>query len=277
MEYPVKLETVELEGMARAARRLIIKMIYEAGSGHPGGSLSCIDILVYLYFNVMRHDPGSPGDVGRDRFILSKGHVCPALYAVLSLCGYFPEEDLFTLRRLGSPLQGHPNMLKLKGIDASTGSLGQGLSIGNGMAFALSGNGSPARVYCLLGDGELDEGQIWEAAATAGHYGLSNITAIVDRNGYQIDGSCGDVKNKEPVPERFGSLGWKVYTGNGHDMGSIRDVFSGSAGSPGPSVLIFDTIKGKGVSFMEGDPSWHGKPIGKKEYEKAMRELGNER
>jgi len=261
-----------LEGKCRELRRTILGMIHDAGSGHPGGSLSCVEILVLLYHCLMRHDPGNPAWAGRDRFVLSKGHAAPALYAVLADCGYFPVEELSTLRRFGSRLQGHPHMQSLPGLDCSTGSLGQGLSIASGMALGLRLRGSSARVYCLLGDGELQEGSVWEAIMSAPALGLSNLTAIVDNNGVQLDGCTSDIVPVEPLVEKWRAFGWNVRRCAGHDLDAMMQAISGIM--TGPSVLIADTVKGRGVSFMEGDCSWHGRAPDDGELAEALSELG---
>lgn len=228
-------------------------MLAEAGSGHLGASLSAIDILSILYFLKMRHDPKNPDWKDRDRFVLSKGHAAPALYAVLCEAGYFPIDELFTLRQMGSRLQGHPDT-KTPGVDTMTGSLGQGLSIAVGMALAAKMDGLSYKVYVLLGDGELNEGQIWEAALTASHHGLDNLIAIVDRNQYQLTGKTEDIKSLEPIGEKWISVGWEVYEAEGHESESLLDAFDSCSLTSGrPSVIIAKTTKGKGVSFMEGN------------------------
>ncbi|MBN1754863.1 transketolase [bacterium] len=270
-----ELSIEELKGVARRLRVEIIKMLGVAGSGHPGGSLSLAELLTVLYFRVLDHHPDDPLWPGRDRVILSKGHACPALYAVLTLCGYFPAEILGTLRKLGSPLQGHPSSdTRLPGIEVSTGSLGQGLSISCGIALAARMDNASYRVYCILGDGELQEGQIWEAAMTAGHYKLDNICAIVDNNNLQIDGSIPEVMNVYPLPEKFRSFGWEVLEIDGHDITSIIYAFEKAASFRGkPVVIIAHTIKGKGVSFMENQAEWHGIAPDQKQTERALKEL----
>lgn len=263
---------------ARAAQmRLdIVEMIAEAGSGHPGGSLSAADIVATLYFGVLRHDPALPGWAERDRFVLSKGHAAPVLYAALAEAGYFDREHLRTLRKLGSILQGHPDSKKVPGVEVSTGSLGQGLSIANGIALGLKMDDSPARVYCLLGDGELQEGQVWEAAMFASHHGVDNLIAIVDHNGLQIDGACSEVMCLGDVEAKFASFGWKTISANGHDVEGLLAAFAeaqASLGQGGPVVIVCETVKGKGVSFMEGDAGWHGKSPNADETERAVAEL----
>lgn len=255
----------------RAIRRLVLRMIHLAGSGHPGGSLSCVEILVTLYRSVMRHDPCDPSWEGRDRFVLSKGHAAPALYAVLANCGYFPASELDTLRRFGTRLQGHPHMQSLPGLDCSTGSLGHGLSIASGMALGLLMKGSSSRVYCLLGDGELQEGSVWEAAMSAPVLGLGNLTAIVDNNRVQLDGPTCTIMPVEPLEKKWEAFGWRVCRCDGHSLSllgsALRDT--GSA----PAVVIADTVKGKGVPFMEGDCGWHGKAPDAEELAEALKWL----
>ncbi len=268
-------EREDLKTLAREMRRDILTMIYEAGSGHPGGSLSIIDILTVLYWRVMRHDPERPDWPDRDRLVLSKGHACPALYAVLSRAGYFPREQLWTLRKLGSPVQGHPDRLRLPGIEASTGSLGQGLSIAMGMALAGMMDRKSYRVFAILGDGELQEGQCWEAFMSAPKFGLDRLVAIVDSNGGQIDGHVRDVMNVEPLPEKFRSFGWDTVEIDGHDFAAVERAIDSAVKSAAgrPHMIVARTVKGKGVSFMEDDPAWHGKAPKKDELEKALKEL----
>lgn len=258
---------------ARLMRLDIVEMIAEAGSGHPGGSLSAADIVAMLYFGgVMRHDPASPGWPERDRFVLSKGHAAPVLYAALAEAGYFGRDHLATLRKLGSILQGHPDSKKTPGVEVSTGSLGQGLSIANGIALGL--RGGPQRVYCLLGDGELQEGQVWEAAMFAAHHGLDNITAIVDHNGLQIDGACEDVMGLGEVAAKFTAFGWRVIECDGHDLEALSTAFAAASEVAGrPAVLVCRTVKGRGVSYMEGNADWHGKAPSAEETECARGEL----
>lgn len=263
-----------LEEKARQIRRHVVSMIGEAGSGHPGGSLSAADIVTALYFQVMRIDPQRPDWPDRDRFVLSKGHAAPVLYAALAERGYFPVEELKTLRKLGSPLQGHPDMRKVAGVEMSTGSLGQGLSAANGMALAGKLDGRDYRVYVLLGDGEIQEGQIWEAAMAAAHYKLDNVTAFLDYNGLQIDGPVREVMSPEPVIEKWKSFGWDVQVINGHDMRQILSAVEYSRNVKGtPSMIIAETTKGKGVSFMENKVDWHGVAPKAGEVERALKEL----
>lgn len=266
---------------AAGMRRDIVEMIAEAGSGHPGGSLSAADIVATLYFGgIMRHDPTDPEWPARDRFVLSKGHAAPVLYAALAEAGYFGRDHLTTLRKLGSILQGHPDRKKTPGVEVSTGSLGQGLSIAAGLASGLKGgevaepNTNDRTVYVLLGDGELQEGQVWEAAMFAAHRGLGNLVAIVDENGLQIDGACTDVMCLGEVAEKFKAFGWQPFECDGHDVEALRDALSAARDhTAGPAVVVARTIKGRGVSFMEGDPGWHGKAPSPEETEAALAEL----
>ena len=262
-----------LKGIANQVRKDIIEETYNAGSGHPGGSLSSADVLTYLYFEAMKIDPKNPKWEDRDRFVLSKGHAAPALYAVLAERGYFPTSDLPTLRKLGSHLQGHPDMNKTPGIDISTGSLGIGLSNACGMALAGRLEKKDFTVYAICGDGETEEGQIWEAAMFASHHKLSNLIAFVDANGLQIDGRTADVMNTEPLHERFASFGWFVQRINGHDFAEIDAAVKAAKLSQKPSMIVCDTVKGKGVSFMENVAGWHGVAPKKDDYDKAMAEL----
>ncbi|HSV42047.1 MAG TPA: transketolase [Methanomassiliicoccales archaeon] len=264
-----------LEGKANLLRRHVIKMTYTAGSGHPGGSLSSTDIVTALFFHVMNHGPDAATSPDRDLFVLSKGHCAPVYYAALAESGYFPIDELITLRKVSCRLQGHPCRTKTPGVEMSTGSLGQGLSIANGMALAGRLDKRSYHVYCLCGDGELQEGQIWEAAMLAAHYKLDNITCIVDRNGLQIDGPTEKVMALEPLADKWLSFGWNVIQIDGNDM---REVLKGleraRSHKGGPTVIIAKTIKGKGVSFMENNVGFHGKSSNMEETEKALRELG---
>ncbi|KHO63313.1 transketolase [Thermoanaerobacter sp. YS13] len=263
-----------LKQKAKEVRIDIINMLAEAGSGHPGGSLSCADILTLLYFDKMNVKPDNPKWEDRDRLVLSKGHAAPALYAVLAEKGFFPKEELKTLRKLGSILQGHPDMKSTPGLDMTTGSLGQGLSAANGMALAGKLDKKDYRVYVILGDGELQEGQIWEAAMTAAHYKLDNLTAILDFNGLQIDGPNREVKNIEPVNEKFKAFGWHVIEIDGHDFDQIdRAIEEAKATKRRPTLIIAHTIKGKGVSFMENQVGWHGNAPNEEQRQKAIQEL----
>lgn len=267
----------ELARVARRVRRHIVRMIAGAGSGHPGGSLSCADILVTLYFRVLRVDPRRPQWPDRDRFVLSKGHACPALYAVLAERGFFPLDELWTLRRLGSSLQGHPDMRKTPGVEASTGSLGQGLSVALGMALAGRLDGAPWRVYVLLGDGEIQEGQVWEAAMAAAHYGVDNLTAILDWNGLQIDGPNDEVMTVRPVADKWRAFGWEVTEIDGHRFDEILEALRWARSVRGkPAIILARTVKGRGVSFMEGQVDWHGKAPSPAQAEQALAELEGE-
>ncbi len=275
----MKITKVEaLEEKANKIRQDILQAIYYAKSGHPGGSLSCADILTVLYFNEMNINPHKPDDESRDRFILSKGHASAALYATLAERGYFLVDDLVTFRHIDSPFQGHPDLNKILGVDMSTGSLGQGLSVANGMAMASKMNSMGYRVYCLLGDGELQEGQVWEAAMTASRYKLDNLCAIVDCNNLQLTGNTEDIKglNDRDIAEKFKSFGFNTLTIDGHSIEQIMFAFGKAEETKGkPTVIIAKTIKGKGVSFMEKDVSWHGKALNDEEYKKALEELNS--
>lgn len=267
-----------IRARANTIRRHIISMIHSAGSGHPGGSLSAADIVTTLYFREMRLDPARPDWPDRDRFVLSKGHAAPVLYAALAERGYFPVDDLMTLRKLGSPLQGHPDMKKLPGVEMSTGSLGQGLSAANGMALAGKLDGRDYRVYALLGDGELQEGQVWEAAMAAAHYGLDNLTAFVDFNRLQIDGPVTEVMSPLPLPEKWRAFGWEVIEIDGHDVEQIMGAVAKARTVKGrPTVVIAETVKGKGVSFMEAEVDWHGSAPKDDQKEQAIAELTERR
>jgi transketolase len=261
---------------ARRVRRHIVRMIAAAGSGHPGGSLSAADILTALYFGgVMRVDPSDPDWPGRDRLVLSKGHAAPALYAVLAERGFFPVEDLAGLRDIDSHLQGHPDMKGTPGVDASTGSLGQGLSFAVGLALASKLDRAPWRVYVLLGDGEVQEGQIWEAAMAAAHYRLDNLTAYLDHNGLQIDGRVEDVMSIRPVAAKWRAFGWHVIEVDGHDMEQLlRAAAEAAEVKDRPTMVVARTVKGRGVSFMENRAEWHGKAPTPQQLAEAMRELG---
>jgi transketolase len=264
----------ELKRLCRDIRKDILISLECAKSGHPGGSLSAVEILVALYWYKMACDPGEPCMLDRDRFVLSKGHICPALYAVLAHRGYFPREQLNTLRKMGSCLQGHPHMLKLAGLETSSGSLGQGLSISVGMALAAKADKAAWRVYCLMGDGETDEGQIWEAAMAAHHYKLDNLCGVVDRNRLQIDGDTEDVMTLEPYADKWRAFGWEVLEVDGHDLGALMDAYDKAETIKGkPTLVLANTVKGKGVSFMENVAGWHGKSPGEEELEKALAEL----
>jgi len=265
----------EMEEISRKVRRHIIQMIYAAGSGHPGGSLSAADIMVSLYFNVMNHKPEDPKWPDRDRFVLSKGHAAPALYACLAEAGYFPIEELKTFRLIGSRLQGHPDMRKTPGVEASTGSEGQGLSMGLGMALAGKLDRRPYNVYVMLGDGENDCGQIWEAAMASSFFKVDNLIAIIDRNMLQLDGPTNKIMSLEPLADKWKAFGWNVLEANGHNIAELLEAIGKAKQAKGmPTVIIAHTIKGKGVSFMEGAVGFHGKVPSEEQYKKAMHELG---
>lgn len=267
-----------VKAMANEMRIDIINQIAAAGSGHPGGSLSVTDILATLYFDKMNLDPENPKWEDRDRFVLSKGHVAPALYAALAERGYFPKEELLTLRKNDSFLQGHPDMKKTPGVDISTGSLGQGLSIANGMALAGRLNQKDYYVYAVMGDGEIQEGQIWEAAMTSAHYKLNHIIAFLDFNGLQIDGTNEEVMNVNPVDEKFRSFGWNVQVIDGHDVDAIANAIDEAKKSEEkPNMIICKTVKGKGVSFMENVAGWHGTAPNKEQAEQALKELKSQK
>lgn len=272
-----KINIEELEKHALNIRINSLKAIHAAGSGHPGGSLSAADILSALYMAVMNVDPKDPCMNERDRFVLSKGHAAPALYAALAEKGYFPVEEMMTLRKINSDFQGHPNMLTVPGVDMSTGSLGQGFSAACGMATALMIDENPAHVFALLGDGELQEGIVWEAAMSAAHRKLGNLVAIVDWNGLQIDGRVDDVKRVTPIDEKFASFGWYTIMTDGHDMRDIvNSLVTAKRIVDRPVVIIAKTVKGKGVSFMGNQVGWHGKAPDDEQFEKALKELGGD-
>ena len=265
---------LELKKLACKARMGAVEGTFYAKSGHPGGSLSGADIMTYLYFNEMNVDPADPKKADRDRFVLSKGHCCPSLYAVLALKGFFDWSEISKLRHVGAMLQGHPDMNKTPGIDMSTGSLGQGISAACGMALAAKIDGLDYRVYTLLGDGECEEGQVWEAAMFAAHNNLDNLVVIVDQNGLQIDGKVSEVCGIEPLDKKFESFGFEVVKINGHCFDDIEAAFNKAKETKGkPTAILAKTIKGKGVSFMEDQVDWHGKGPNKDEYEKAIAEL----
>lgn len=259
---------------ARQIRRDIVEMTHYAGSGHPGGSLSSAEIMAVLYCHVMRHDPQRPQWEERDRFYLSKGHACPVLYAALGEAGYFDKAAFRLLRKLGSILQGHPHRLKTPGVEASSGSLGQGLSLAAGTALGLRLDKRRARVFCLLGDGELQEGQVWEAAMAAGHFRLDNLCAVVDYNNLQIDGAVEKVMGLAPLADKWRAFRWNALEVDGHSVDALVSAFDRAANTRGkPTVLLAKTVKGKGVSFMEGRAEWHGRAPSREEYHKAMEEL----
>jgi len=269
------LSTEEMEAMAKKLRRHIITMTGKAGSGHPGGSLSAVEIVTALYFGLLRHKPSDPKWADRDRFILSKGHAAPLLYAALAECGYLPTEELITLRQLDSRLQGHTDRTVTPGVEMSAGALGQGLSFAIGVGLAGRLNSQKYRVYVLLGDGECDEGQVWEGAMAAAHFKVDNLVAIVDNNGQQIDGWNRDVMNLDPFNKKWQAFGWHVIEVDGHDLAQLIDAFNQAKLIKGqPTVIIAHTIKGKGVSFMENNLNFHGKAPTAAEVERALKELG---
>ena len=268
------MTNAELEKKANEVRQSIVTALHSAKSGHPGGSLSAADIMTYLYFEEMNVDPKNPKMADRDRFVLSKGHVAPALYSVLAHKGYFPVEDLVTLRHTGSYLQGHPDMKHIPGVDMSAGSLGQGLSCAVGMAQAGKMDDKDYQVYAMCGDGEIQEGQIWEAAMWAGAHHLDNLTVIVDNNNLQIDGTVEEVCSPYPIDKKFEAFNFYVININGNDMEEIRNAFAEAKKVKGmPVAIIAKTTKGKGVSFMENQVGWHGKAPNDEQYEQAMEEL----
>ncbi len=265
----------QLQAIARTIRRHIIEMTAEAASGHPGGSLSAVELLVTLYFDVMRHDPAQPHLAGRDRFILSKGHAAPVLYSVMAEAGYTPVDQLKTLRKLGSIYQGHPDKRFIPALEASTGSLGEGLSLAIGMGLAAKLDGNDSRTFVMLGDGEIQEGQVWEAAMFAGFHKVDNIVAIVDYNRIQLDGFVRDIMDLEPLAAKWAAFDWNVIELDGHDIPAIQKAFADAAATKGkPTVLIAHTIKGKGVSFMENNPKYHGVAPTAAEMEVALKEIG---
>jgi transketolase len=272
-------DIARLEGIAREGRVQILRMLTHAGSGHPGGSLSAIDLLTVLYFNRLRLDPRHPDWADRDRFVLSKGHCVPAQYFCMAKAGFFPMDRVVTLRKLGSPLQGHPDRVALPGIEAATGSLGQGLSVAMGMALGLKLSGKTARVYCVLGDGEIQEGQVWESAMSGPRLGapdhrLDNLCVILDYNGIQLDGFVKKILDLEPVIDKWKSFGWSVLEIDGHDVAQIdKALDQAEAMRGGPVFIVAHTIKGKGVSFMDNDPEWHGKAPKPSEALAGIREI----
>ncbi len=271
MEQAKKAKLAEV---ALNVRRDIITEVYSAGAGHPGGSLGIADILSYLYFEEMNVDPKNPKNPDRDRFVMSKGHCAPALYGILAEKGFFPKEDLKGFRSIDSYLEGHPDMKGVPGVDMSTGSLGQGICAANGMALAGKLDGKNYRVYAILGDGELEEGQVWEAAMFAPHYKLDNVTIFVDFNGLQIDGDITKVMNPTPIDKKFEAFGWHVITMNAHDFDDIERAFNEAEKINGqPVAIVQKSVKGKGVSFMENQVGWHGKAPNEEQYRTAMEEL----
>jgi transketolase len=264
----------ELAALCKSMRREVIEMITDAKSGHPGGSLSAVEVVVTLFMDVMRHDPANPKWKDRDHFILSKGHCCPILYAVMAECGYCPKDQLNTLRKLGSMYQGHPDVRFLPALEATTGSLGQGLSLGIGMALAARLDKSPSRTYVMLGDGEIQEGQIWEAAMFGGFHRVDNIVAIVDSNRIQLDGFVRDIMDESPLTEKWSSFNWHVIEVDGHDIAAIQKAFAEAAAmKEQPTVIIAHTVKGKGVSFMENNPKFHGTAPTVEEEKRALAQL----
>ena len=263
-----------LKERAKEIRKDIVTMIGQAKSGHPGGSLSATEIATYLYFEELRIDPANPRWDDRDRFILSKGHAAPVLYAALARRGFFPTEELSTLRKIGSHLQGHPDMKKVPGVDMSTGSLGTGFSAATGIAMACKLDKKDNYVYALLGDGELQEGQVWEAAMSAAHYKLDNLIAFLDNNGLQIDGNIDDVLSPNPIDAKFAAFGWQVLVIDGHDFKQIADAVAAAKAEKGrPTMIVAKTVKGKGVSYMENQAGWHGSAPNEEQVAQAMAEL----
>jgi transketolase len=272
-----KIEDINiLKHICNDVRKDILTTIYTAGSGHPGGSLSATELMVALFFNNMHHDPKNRDDPKRDRFILSKGHCTPLYYSVLARCGYFPVSELLEFRKINSRLQGHPDKSKFNLMDTTSGSLGQGLSIAAGIAFASRLDHNPAKIYCMLGDGELDEGQIWESLSTIHKYNLNNLIIIIDNNKIQLDGTNAEIKNLEPLAAKFKAFGFEVLEIDGHDLGEILNTYhyAKTLSDSGKNIVIIGhTIKGKGISFMENTAAWHGKSPNKEQYEAAMKEL----
>ena len=268
------MNNLDLAKTANEIRKGIVTAVHSAKAGHPGGSLSCADLMTFLYFEEMNIDPKNPDKADRDRFVLSKGHCAPALYSTLAQRGYFPVEELTTLRKLGSHLQGHPCMQHTPGVDMSSGSLGQGVSVATGMALSAKLSGDTYRVYTLLGDGEIAEGQVWEAAMFAGHKNLDNLVVIVDNNGLQIDGKVEDVCNPYPIDKKFEAFNFHVINIDAHDFDQIRAAFAEARNTKGmPTAIIMKSVKGKGVSFMENQAGWHGKAPNDEQYEIAMEDL----
>ncbi|WP_288480687.1 transketolase [Clostridium thermobutyricum] len=271
----MKQNKQELMETAKIIRKDIVEMLTESASGHPGGSLSAADIVTVLYFNEMNIDPKNPKMENRDRFVLSKGHAAPVLYSALARRGFFDPAELMTLRKINSNLQGHPNMNDVPGVDMSTGSLGQGVSTAVGMALGAKINGQKNRVYALLGDGELEEGQVWEAAMAGAQYKLDNLTIFIDFNGLQIDGNIEDVMNPSPIDKKFEAFGWNVLVIDGHNYDEILEAIEKAKACKGkPTAIICKTVKGKGVSFMENQAGWHGAAPNKEQCEQAIAEIG---
>ena len=270
----MNMNELQLKQTANEVRKWIVTAVYNAKAGHPGGSLSAADMFTYLYFEEMNIDPANPDDPDRDRFVLSKGHTAPGLYSALALRGYFPVEDLKTLRHLGSYLQGHPCMQHIPGVDMSSGSLGQGISAAVGMALSAKIRGKDYRTYTLLGDGEIEEGQVWEASMFAGANHLDNLVVIVDNNGLQIDGNIADVCSPYPIDEKFKAFNFHVINIDGHDFKQIADALKEARDTKGcPTAIIMKTVKGRGVSYMENQAGWHGKAPNEEEYKIAMEDL----
>lgn len=269
-----KKRICELSVIANKVRKNALTAVYSAKSGHPGGSLSIAEVLTLLYFEVMNIDPKNPKNPDRDRFVLSKGHTAPALYSVLALRGYFPEEDIKTFRRIDSYLQGHPDMKGVPGVDMSTGSLGQGISAAGGMALSAKLDNKDYRVYTVLGDGELEEGQVWEQAMFAAHYKLDNLTAFIDFNGLQIDGNITDVMNPTPIDKKFEAFGWHVIVCDAHSFNELEAAVNEAKATKGkPTAVIMKSVKGKNVSFMENNAGWHGSAPNEEQYNQAIGEL----
>ena len=274
----MKMNKQELMDTAKIIRKDIVSMLTESASGHPGGSLSAADIVTTLFFNEMNIDPKNPKMENRDRFVLSKGHAAPVLYSALARRGFFSPEELKTLRKFGSNLQGHPNMNDLPGIDMSTGSLGQGVSTAVGMALSGKVDNKDYRVYALLGDGELEEGQVWEAAMSGAHYKLDNLTIFIDFNGLQIDGDITKVMNPSPIDKKFEAFGWNVLVIDGHNYDEILEAIEKAKNHKGqPTAIVCKTVKGKGVSFMENEASWHGTAPSREQCEEALKEIGGDK
>lgn len=274
VQNQMNLSVSELKTQATQSRKLILEMLEKAGNGHPGGSLSAIDIITALFFNEMKVDPKNPQWEGRDKFVLSKGHGVPALYATLAYRGYFKPEETMSLRQLNSPFQGHPDRVRMPAVEASTGSLGQGLSVAQGMAMAARLDKKDSRIYCLMGDGETQEGQVWEALMSCGNYKLSNLCVFLDANKYQIDGPTKEVMDIEPLEDKFKAFKWNVLRIDGHDMDQILKALKAARlEKTKPTIIIADTIKGKGISFMENVNKWHGVSPTKDELKKALEEL----
>ncbi len=269
-----KRRATELAILANEVRKNALTGIYNAAAGHPGGSLSIADLVTYLYCEEMKVSANDPKNPDRDRIVLSKGHACPALYGILAEKGFFPKEDIATFRKIDSYLQGHPDMKKVPGVDMSTGSLGQGISAAGGMALAGKIDKKDYRVYAILGDGELEEGQVWEQAMFAPHYKLDNLTIFIDNNNLQIDGDIADVMNPHPIDKKFESFGWNVIVTDAHDFDALEDAVTKAKNTKGmPTAIILKSVKGKGVSFMENNAGWHGNAPNEEQYNQAIKEL----